>query len=353
MVRVPSHRPGERVPDLGRQVRVGESDPAVRARLLEHEPGPAPAARCPAIGSSSRAETTEQRWSSVTRALTRTAPVRRRRRAGVRPVRAARRRRPPAWTSGAPSRRAAGRSAAAAPARPAAVAARAGAGPDPRDEQRVLALEEPLRAHATGGAALARVLRERRDLHRGAGRAREGARAARGRDDDRLARGVDRAEPQHPRAVVEADAGHAARRSALRAHRGRGEVQQLRVGGDEDELLVTGGELDRADDPVAVVEPDDRPLVRGRGHVGRHPLHDAGGGAEREPRALAGDRAEADGLLALVELDERAERDAAGERRRAVSRWESGHLEHRVGAARDRCSSRGRRGRGRWCGPPR
>ena len=49
----------------------------------------------------------------------------------------------------------------------------------------------------------------------------------------------------------ELDAGHAARRAALRADlRGR-VAQQLGVVGDEDQVLLAGAQLDRADDPVA------------------------------------------------------------------------------------------------------
>ena len=76
--------------------------------------------------------------------------------------------------------------------------------------------------------------------------------------------GVERAEPDDRLAGGELDAGHAAAAAALRPHAGGAEVQQLGVGGDEAQLLVAGAQLDRADDLVAVLEPDHLPLVAGR-----------------------------------------------------------------------------------------
>ena len=53
---------------------------------------------------------------------------------------------------------------------------------------------------------------------------------------------------------VTPDAGDAAAGAALRPDAVGAEVQQLGVGGDEAERLVAGGQLDRADDLVAVLE---------------------------------------------------------------------------------------------------
>ena len=71
---------------------------------------------------------------------------------------------------------------------------------------------------------------------------------AAGGDDQVGHRRVDRTEEDDTGAGGELDAGHPAGRAALRADAGGGEVQQLGVGGEEDEVLLTGGELDRADD---------------------------------------------------------------------------------------------------------
>ncbi len=114
--------------------------------------------------------------------------------------------------------------------------------PGPGRHQRVLALEEPVAAHAAGGPALGRVLVHRGDLHAARRRPRQGARVARhgdhhgggvgprrpgGRPRGRVS--VHGAEPHHRSPRRQPDPGHAAGRPALRPDRRRGEPQQLRV----------------------------------------------------------------------------------------------------------------------------
>ena len=167
------------------------------------------------------------------------------------------------------------------------VAARAGAGPTQATSEGVLALEEALSADAAGGATLAGVLRERRHLDGGAGGARQSAAGAGGGDHDatRGRRRRRRRTPPAGRRPRRTPAMPPAGRPCGRTD-GRREVQQLRVGRDEHELLVAGRELDRADDAVAVVEPDHGPRVGRRRDVGRHPLDHAVGRAEREAGPL-------------------------------------------------------------------
>ena len=78
---------------------------------------------------------------------------------------------------------------------------------------------------------------------------------------------------------------------------GGGEAQQLRIGRDEDQLVVGAAELEAADDLVAVVEPDDVPRVLAE-HLGLDPLDDAALGAEREAERVVGQRRQRDGALA-------------------------------------------------------
>ena len=100
-------------------------------------------------------------------------------------------------------------------------------------------------------------------------------------------RRVDRAEEDHAGPGGQLDAGHAAGGAALRADAGRGEAQQLGVGGDEDEVRRSSVQLDGADDRVAVPEADDLPVVPVARVVGGDPLDDALGGAERETGGVA------------------------------------------------------------------
>ena len=114
--------------------------------------------------------------------------------------------------------------------------------------------------------------------------------------------------------------GHAAGRPALRPHLAGRVAQQLRVGGDEDQVLLAGAQLDRADHPVAVLEADDLELVLVRRVVGHHPLDDALLGAERQARRGLVQRGQAQHPL--------VRRPATGTRRPA----------HRPrGSARPRC----------------
>ena len=113
---------------------------------------------------------------------------------------------------------------------------RGGAGPG--EHQGVLALEEPVAAHAAGGAALGGVLRERRHLDRaGLGAGQRRGRAGR-RDHDRALGASGRSRRTTTTRSPEAtpDAGDAAAGAALRPHRVGAEVQQLGVGGDEAQL---------------------------------------------------------------------------------------------------------------------
>src|SRR5690606_20802976 len=115
---------------------------------------------------------------------------------------------------------------------------------------------------------------------------------------------------------------------ALRAHGRGGEVQQGRVARDEDQLVVVrrgGG----ADDGVAVLEGDDRPLVALGGGVGRRDaLDDALRGAEGDGRGVGPEGGHGPDGLAALELDELADRDAAGQGGRAVRRGQGGQVEH-------------------------
>ena len=112
--------------------------------------------------------------------------------------------------------------------------------------------------------------------------------------------GVERAEPHDGLTGAELDAGHAATAAALGAHAGGAEVQQLRVGADEAQLLVAGAQLDRADHLVAVLEADHVPLVPAE-DLGVHPLHHALPGAEREAGPVGAQRAQREHPLAVLE----------------------------------------------------
>ncbi len=93
-----------------------------------------------------------------------------------------------------------------------------GSAAGPGQDQGVLALEEPVAAHAAGGATLGGVLRIRRDLERAGLGAGQGAGRPAGRHDDRVLRRVDDPEPDRPLAGGELDPGHPAGRATLRAH---------------------------------------------------------------------------------------------------------------------------------------
>ena len=84
-------------------------------------------------------------------------------------------------------------------------------------------------------------------------------------------------------------------------------MEQLRVGGDEAELLVARAQLDRADHLVAVLEPDHVPLVPAE-DLGVDPLHHALAGAEREAGAVGPERAEREDPLAALERADQVER---------------------------------------------
>ena len=162
---------------------------------------------------------------------------------------------------------------------------RRGAGPG--EDQGVLALEEAVAADAAGGAALGGVLAERRDLDRarlGAGQG--GRRAGRG-DDDGRRRGRARrtrrpAAPAASRTPAmpppERPCGRTA--SAPKCSSWASEVMKHSVSSPV-------AQLDGADDLVAVLEPDDLPLVLAE-DLGVDPLDDALAGAEREPGPVGG-----------------------------------------------------------------
>ena len=92
------------------------------------------------------------------------------------------------------------------------------------------------------------------------------------------------AEEDDLRVGAEPDAGHAAGRSALRADGGRGEAQQLAVGGDEHQVVVVG---DRAAAPTTS-SSSLRPMTSQRSlfveRLDGDPLDDAVAGAERHGR---------------------------------------------------------------------
>ena len=100
------------------------------------------------------------------------------------------------------------------------------------------------------------------------------------------------------RAGAEVDAGHAAGRAALRAHRGRREPQQLRIGCHEHELVGLVA-LHGADDLVAGLEADHLELGLVRVGAGRDALHDALLRAERD-RAIGVERDDREHLLVAV-----------------------------------------------------
>ena len=177
---------------------------------------------------------------------------------------------------------------------PLAAAARAGAVPGPGEDQRVLALEEPVAAHPARWPAPWRGT---------PGRASPSPRPARcraGPSDEPLAvTTTDDAGSSAPNHTTEWPVPSLMPAMpppdcALRSYAGGGEVQQLSVGADEAELLVTGAQLDRADDLVAVLEPDHLPLVPAE-HLGVHPLHDAVLGAQRQSRPVGAERRTARG----------------------------------------------------------
>ena len=165
-------------------------------------------------------------------------------------------------------------------------------------------------AHAAGRAALARVLREGRDLDRAVVRAGQGGRGARRRHHDGglgvLARG---AEPDDLRAAGETDARDPAAGPALGAHHVGGEVQQLGVGGDEAEGLLAGGELEGAHHLVVALEGDDLPLVAGQ-DLGGDALDDAVAGAQRQAGPVGLQTGEGERTLAGREVDDLAQGEA-------------------------------------------
>ena len=134
-------------------------------------------------------------------------------------------RRPPGSSTGAPLA-----AAARAGAVPAQAKTRASS-PLRNRWQRTPPVARPLAGYSENGVTLTRA-------GLGAGQRRRGAG---GRDHDR-ALGcvrVDRAEPRHPLARGDPDAGHAAAGAALGPDRVGAEVQQLGVGGEEAEALAS------------------------------------------------------------------------------------------------------------------
>ncbi len=125
------------------------------------------------------------------------------------------------------------------------------------------------------------------------------------------------------------DPGDAAGGPPLGAHLVGPEAQQLCVGGDEDQLLTTRSEFGRSDDVVAGLERDRLPLVAPGRVVGRGPLDDPRGGAQREAGGVRGQRQQGQGPLALAELDETRQGDAAGQVRRAVRGGQCRQVERR------------------------
>ena len=193
-------------------------------------------------------------------------------------------------------------------------------------------------AHPSGGTALAGELAEPGDLGRaGLG---SGQRAAEPGHGDRHGLSVEgeRAEEHRLIAMSELDARHAARGSALGAHRGGREVQQLPQGCDEDALVVGRAELDRPHEPVAVVEADDLPVGLGERHVGRDALDHAASRSDCETWRLGAERGEAEGRLVAGEGDELLEGRAASE-----ARWTGGGRDDRELERADPEDASGRR----------
>ena len=155
---------------------------------------------------------------------------------------------------------------------------------------------------------------------------------------------IDRAEPDHAGARRQPDARHPARGPALRPHRRRREPQQLGVAGDERQLLILVGQLNRADDPVAVLQRDHVEVGGVLRIVGRDALDHALGGAERQARAGGVGRDDGHDRLARPGRDELADRRAAGQRGGVRARRQRGQLQH---AEPDQPPGRGHARR--WC----
>ncbi len=175
-----------------------------------------------------------------------------------------------------------------------------GRGADPGDGQLGLALQEALRADAAGRAALGRELGEVAHLAAAGVGAGEGLVADRDGDDDRLLAlgGLHRAEEHHAGIGGQVDAGHAAGRPTLRAHRAGGEPEELGVAGDEHELGVVR-RLHGSDDRVAGLQRDDLELRLVGPVAGRHPLDHTLPRAERD-RARGVQRDEREHALLAV-----------------------------------------------------
>ena len=135
-------------------------------------------------------------------------------------------------------------------------------------------------AYPASRPAFGRIMLEPGDLDRSGVCSREGARGARDRRNDHL-RCRHSPEIDDTRADAELDAGHATARAALWSYGGGGEVQELGVIGDEDQLGRRSGELDGAHDPVAGLEADDFPRILAE-DLGIDPLDDTASRAERE-----------------------------------------------------------------------
>ena len=151
-------------------------------------------------------------------------------------------------------------------------------GPGAAPAQAKTRVSSPLRKRWQRTPPVARPLagysRERRDLDRAGLGAGQRAWRSRRRSPRRRRRGRGRrTTPPARRSASRMPAMPPPERPWGRTPSAR-EVQQLGVGGDEAELLVAGHQLDRADDLVAVLEPDDLPLVAVE-HLGVDPLDDA------------------------------------------------------------------------------
>ena len=172
-----------------------------------------------------------------------------------------------------------------------------------REPQAVLAAQEPLCPDSAGSAAFCREAVERRDLRRSRHGSLERAAASRDGCDEGSADVVARNDAQGDdlRLRPQADPRDAAPGTALRAHGRAVEAQQMRVGGDEDDLVRVRA-MPAPDHRIALFEPDELPRILA-GVARADPLDPAALGGEHRRGGGFGKVDEADGSLALGEGD--------------------------------------------------
>ena len=167
--------------------------------------------------------------------------------------------------------------------------------------------------YATRAAALSRILRVRRDLHRAGRGAGQRACGAGDRHHNALCGWVDRAKEHDALAGWHPNPCHPSSRPTLWPHRSSGEAQQLRFAGDEHEIFGTGGKFHRSDQFVTRFQPDDIPLILVSGVIGNHAFHNTRSGPHRQPDRSRLERRQPQDSFALPEGYEFGNRCTAGE----------------------------------------